>query len=166
MVLIDDNFASIVNAVEEGRTIFDNIQKFLHYLLSCNAGEVLFMFWAATAAWPAPLQAIQLLWINLTRTGAGCVLALSAKESYSNQNHKSLVVGYRPAGRIPTDRHPLPAEGLGQAAVSRYHRRDADRGRRLIRFAHSQRSRTGSERSCLAAKSTGIDRSLRQPPRH
>ena len=65
MVLTDDNFASIVAAVEEGRGIYDNIQKFIHYLLSCNAGEVLVMFVAAVAGWPAPLAAIQILWLNL-----------------------------------------------------------------------------------------------------
>lgn len=65
MVLTDDNFASIVNAVEEGRGIYDNIQKFVHYLLSCNAGEVLLMFFATLAGWPPPLVAIQILWINL-----------------------------------------------------------------------------------------------------
>jgi Ca2+-transporting ATPase len=65
MVLTDDNFASIVNAVEEGRAIFDNIQKFLHFLLASNASEVLFMFFAALVGWPAPLLAIQILWINL-----------------------------------------------------------------------------------------------------
>ncbi len=69
MVLTDDNFASIVNAVEEGRGIFDNIQKFVHYLLSCNAGEVLLMFFAALIGWPVPLAAIQLLWINLVTDG-------------------------------------------------------------------------------------------------
>ena len=69
MVLIDDNFASIVNAVEEGRGIFDNIQKFVHYLLSCNAGEVLLMFFAALIGWPVPLMAIQILWINLVTDG-------------------------------------------------------------------------------------------------
>ena len=69
MVLTDDNFASIVNAVEEGRGIFDNIQKFIHYLLSCNTGEVLFMFFASLAGWPLPLTAIQILWINLVTDG-------------------------------------------------------------------------------------------------
>ncbi|MFM2093470.1 MAG: Calcium-transporting ATPase, partial [Planctomycetota bacterium] len=69
MVLTDDNFASIVSAVEEGRGIFDNIQKFIHYLLSCNAGEVLLMFFAAIVGWPVPLQAIQILWINLVTDG-------------------------------------------------------------------------------------------------
>ena len=69
MVLTDDNFASIVSAVEEGRGIFDNIQKFVHYLLSCNAGEVLLMFFAALVGWPVPLTAIQILWINLVTDG-------------------------------------------------------------------------------------------------
>ena len=69
MVLTDDNFASIVSAVEEGRGIFDNIQKFVRYLLTCNTGEVLFMFFAALAGWKAPLTAIQILWINLVTDG-------------------------------------------------------------------------------------------------
>jgi Ca2+-transporting ATPase len=69
MVLTDDNFASIVNAVEEGRGIFDNIQKFVFYLLACNTGEVLFVLAAALVGWPAPLTAIQLLWINLVTDG-------------------------------------------------------------------------------------------------
>ena len=69
MVLTDDNFASIVSAVEEGRGIYDNVQKFIHYLLSCNAGEVLLMLVAAIVGWPAPLAAIQILWLNLVTDG-------------------------------------------------------------------------------------------------
>jgi Ca2+-transporting ATPase len=69
MVLTDDNFRSIVSAVEEGRCIFDNIQNIVHYLLACNAGEVLFMFSAAAVGWPMPLVAIQILWINLITDG-------------------------------------------------------------------------------------------------
>jgi len=69
MVLTDDNFATIVAAVEEGRGIYDNIRKFMHYLLACNAGEVLLMLVAAVLGWPAPLAAIQILWLNLVTDG-------------------------------------------------------------------------------------------------
>jgi Ca2+-transporting ATPase len=69
MVLTDDNFASIVAAVEEGRGIFNNIKKYLIYLLSCNVGEVLIMFISSLLATPLPLVAIHLLWVNLTTDG-------------------------------------------------------------------------------------------------
>ncbi|HLJ11725.1 MAG TPA: cation-translocating P-type ATPase [Planctomycetaceae bacterium] len=69
MVLMDDNFASIVSAVEEGRAIYDNIQKFLTYLLSCNIGEMLLMLVASVLGWPAPLLPVHLLMINLVTDG-------------------------------------------------------------------------------------------------
>ncbi len=69
MVVTDDNFASIVAAVEEGRGIYDNIQKFVHYLLSCNAGEILVMFVSSLIGLPVPLLPIQILWINLVTDG-------------------------------------------------------------------------------------------------
>ena len=81
MVLTDDNFSSIVNAVEEGRGIFDNIQKFVHFLLSCNTGEIMFMLWAVVVGWPSPLTAIQLLWLNLVTDGLPALaLGLEAPE--------------------------------------------------------------------------------------
>jgi Ca2+-transporting ATPase len=70
MVLTDDNYASIVSAVEEGRVIYSNIRKFVYYLLSCNVGEILIIFLAMLAGWPVPLTAIQLLVLNLVTDGA------------------------------------------------------------------------------------------------
>jgi Ca2+-transporting ATPase len=69
MVVTDDNFASIVAAVEEGRGIYDNIQKFVHYLLSCNAGEILVMFVSSLIGLPIPLLPIHILWVNLVTDG-------------------------------------------------------------------------------------------------
>ena len=70
MVLTDDNYASIVSAVEQGRVIYSNIRKFVYYLLSCNLAEIAIIFFAALLGYPVPLTAIQLLWLNLITDGA------------------------------------------------------------------------------------------------
>lgn len=69
MILMDDNFSTIVAAVEEGRIIYDNIRKFIRYLLSCNLGEVLTMFLATVFYLPNPLSPIQILLVNLATDG-------------------------------------------------------------------------------------------------
>lgn len=79
MILTDDNFASIVSAVEEGRVIYSNIRKFVFFLLSCNVGEILCILVAMLMNWPIPLLPIHLLWINLV-TDAFPALALGAEK--------------------------------------------------------------------------------------
>ncbi len=79
MVLTDDNYVSIVSAVEQGRIIYSNIRKFVFYLLSCNVAEIAIIFIAALAGWAPPLTAIQLLWLNLLTDGAPA-LALAAEK--------------------------------------------------------------------------------------
>ncbi|GAN31808.1 cation-translocating P-type ATPase [Candidatus Brocadia sinica] len=69
MIITDDNFASIEAAVEEGRGIYDNIKKSIHYLLSCNAGEIFTMLFASIFNLPLPLFPIQILWINIATDG-------------------------------------------------------------------------------------------------
>ncbi len=66
MILTDDNFSTIVTAVKEGRGIYENIKRAVHFLLSCNIGELFTVFFAIIVSLPSPLSAIQLLWVNLT----------------------------------------------------------------------------------------------------
>ncbi|NLC29944.1 MAG: cation-translocating P-type ATPase [Chloroflexi bacterium] len=70
MVLTDDNYASIVAAVEQGRVIYSNIRKFVYYLISCNIAEIMIIFLAILFNWNTPLAPIQLLWLNLVTDGA------------------------------------------------------------------------------------------------
>lgn len=100
MILMDDNFTSIVSAVEEGRGIFDNIQKFVHFLLSCNTSEVLLMFIAAIIGWPVPLMAVHILWINLVTDGL-----------------PALALGMEPPEKDIMTRPPRPA---GEAVLTQH----------------------------------------------
>jgi Ca2+-transporting ATPase len=70
MVLTDDNYASIVSAVEQGRIIYSNIRKFVYFLLSCNVAEIMVIFLGTLFGSAPPLNAIQLLWLNLLTDGA------------------------------------------------------------------------------------------------
>jgi Ca2+-transporting ATPase len=102
MVLTDDNFASIVSAVEEGRTIYDNIRKFLRYLMGSNMGEILAMFGAIVIGFKLPLVATQILWVNLVTDGL-----------------PAIALGFEPAEPGVMDRPPRPpkesifARGVG-----------------------------------------------------
>jgi Ca2+-transporting ATPase len=87
MVLADDNFATIVAAVAEGRTIYANIRKAIYYLLSCNVGEIFAIFMSIMLGWGRPLTAIQILWINLVTDGLPA-LALGVEPPESRVMHQ------------------------------------------------------------------------------
>lgn len=88
MVLTDDNYASIVAAVEQGRVIYSNIRKFVFFLLSSNVAEIMIIFLATLAGLPAPLTAIQLLWLNLITDGAPALALAMEKGDPDIMDHK------------------------------------------------------------------------------
>ena len=93
MVLVDDNFATIAEAVKQGRGIYDNIRKFIRYMLACNLGEVVTMFFAMLAGLPLPLYPIQILWVNLVTDGL-----------------PGIALGLDPVGEDIMKRKPVSAE--------------------------------------------------------
>ncbi len=87
MILTDDNFATIVNAVEQGRGIYDNIKKAVHFLLGTNIGEIIAVFAASVLGFGAPLLPIQLLWVNLV-TDSLPAIALGTEKTETNIMHR------------------------------------------------------------------------------
>ncbi len=82
IILLDDRFATVGAAIEEGRVIFENIRKFIYYLFSCNLAEVLVILVAGVVGWPTPLLPLQILWLNLvTDTVPALALALEPAEA-------------------------------------------------------------------------------------
>ncbi len=126
MVLTDDNYASIVSAVEQGRIIYSNIRKFVYYLISCNMAEIMIIFLATLFGWPIPLTAIQLLWLNLVTDGAPA-LALGTEKG----DPDIMLQKPRPPKEPIINRHMLvgiivqtiaiTAATLGAFAVGRYY---------------------------------------------
>ncbi len=102
MILTDDNFATIVSAVHEGRGIFENIKKAVHFLLSSNIGEILTILCAIIAGLPSPLTAVQLLWVNLI-TDSLPALALGV-----DKNNREKIISQKPVKRDKS----LFADGL------------------------------------------------------
>ncbi|MCP4130736.1 MAG: cation-translocating P-type ATPase [bacterium] len=103
MVLIDDNFATIVAAVKEGRTIYDNIRKFIKYILAGNTGEIIVMLLAPLLGLGMPLYPIQILWINLVTDGA-----------------PGIALGYEPSEKDTMKRPPYkPDESIFARGVGR-----------------------------------------------
>jgi Ca2+-transporting ATPase len=116
MTLLDDNFATIVAAVEEGRVVFGNIKKYLMYLLSCNVGEIVLLAGSVIAGLPLPLTAVQILYVNLATDGLPA-LALAvdpADEDLMQRQPRDPRIGVfsRPVVAI------LLAAGLWSAAVN------------------------------------------------
>ncbi|HUC79559.1 MAG TPA: cation-transporting P-type ATPase, partial [Flavisolibacter sp.] len=102
MILLDDNFATIVKAVREGRRIYDNIRRFVKYIMTCNGAEILTIFLAPLFGLPIPLLPIHILWINLVTDGLPG-LALSAEKAERNIMHR------KPRGT----KESLFADGIG-----------------------------------------------------
>src|SRR5699024_7208546 len=108
LVLMDDNFSTIKEAINEGRNIYENIRKFIRYLLASNVGEILVMLFAILLAYPLPLVPVQILWVNIVTDGLPARALGLDKTSKDVMQHK------------PRDpREGIFARGLGFKIVSR-----------------------------------------------
>src|SRR5699024_7909110 len=108
LILSDDNFATIKSAIKEGRNIYENIRKFIRYLLASNVGEILAMLFAMMLALPLPLVRVQILWVNLVTDGLPAMaLGMDAPEKN--------VMKHSPR----TQNERIFARGLGRKIISR-----------------------------------------------
>ena len=146
MILLDDDFATIVEAVKHGRRIYDNILKFIRYILGGSAGEIIALFCAPFFGLPVPLLAIHILWINLITDGLpGLALAYEPSEKNSMQ-------------RPPVDpRQTIFADGLGWFILGI----GAAGGR-----AHHRHAGLGPRAGPAALANAGLHRALLQPAGH
>ncbi|KGX85716.1 calcium-translocating P-type ATPase, SERCA-type [Pontibacillus marinus] len=108
LILLDDNFATIKSAIHEGRNIYENIRKFIRYLLASNVGEILVMLFAMLLALPLPLVPVQILWVNLVTDGLPA-MALGLDKSEGNVMQR--------APRNPKE--GIFSRGLGFKIISR-----------------------------------------------
>ncbi len=113
MVLTDDNYASIVSAVEQGRVIYSNIRKFVYYLLSCNVAEIATIFLGIMITQNSPLTVIQLLWLNLITDGAPA-LALGTEKG----NPDIMQQSPRPPSEPIINRFMLGGIGIQTVAIT------------------------------------------------
>ena len=110
MVLADDDFATIVAAVEEGRRIYANIRRFVRYMLTTNSAEIWVMVLAPFLGLPLPLIAIQILWINLVTDGAPA-LSLGVEPAHQHAMERPP----RRPRRLHHGRRPVAARRVGRA---------------------------------------------------
>jgi hypothetical protein len=122
MIVRDDDFGTIVRAVEQGRVIYANIRRFIHYLFSCNLSEILTVFVAIMVGWPLPLVALQILWLNMI-TDVFPALALALEPSRAGimarppRDPREALVDRRYLGIIVAQGVLLAAVTLGAFAV-------------------------------------------------
>lgn len=108
LILMDDNFATIKDAINEGRNIYENIRKFIRYLLASNVGEILVMLFAMLLALPLPLVPVQILWVNLVTDGLPAMALGLDKPEADSMKH------------LPRDpREGIFSRGLGFKIISR-----------------------------------------------